>query len=435
MRVPLDYGCQRLELSVPRERVRAVVEPRRAEAVDDVGAAVRQAVAEPVAGPPLADVLAGARRVLLLTVDHTRPSPRPLLEPLLEECDRAGAEATVCVAIGRHRAMTEAELLRHLGRDILRRRRVVQHDPFDRQACRHLGTTRRGTEIRVNRIVFEHDRVLGVGTIEPSYLAGWSGGRKLLMPGVAWCESIDQNHALLADPATRIGRLRGNPLSEDAEEFAAACPFHFICYALAGPGDEVVGVVAGEPRQAHEHGCRRGQRIYRVEAPTAPIVVASPGGYPYDCDLVQAKKAVIPAIELVEPGGAVVLLGECAEGLGAEETFVHWLRTKSPEQAVADARRRELFSLGAHGASLLARPIVEKDARVVLVTRPQVAGELEGSYLRAVSGLEAAWELATRRCGEGAGVVVLRGARRLIVRAARGRGGDSDGGGSRSEGF
>ena len=415
MRIAIEYGRGELLVDVPRSRLRGVIEPRGAKALADPEEAAARSLKRPVAGPPLAAVLDGAKTALILVPDSTRPSPRPTLLPMLRECERQGVEATLCVAIGRHRPMADAEIRRHLGADLVRRHRVVQHDPFDRKACRHLGRTARGTDILVNRIILEHDRVLGTGIIEPSYLAGWSGGRKLLMPGLAYHASIDQNHFLLTDPATRIGRLRGNPLSEDAEEWARACPYHFICYAIAGPNDEVVGVVSGDPYEAHEVACRRCARIYRVTATPAPIVISSAGGHPYDCDLVQSKKAIIPAIDLVERNGAIILLGASPEGLGAEETFIEWLRTKTPAEAVRDVRDRKLFNLGAHGANILARPIVEKNAAVILVCRPKVAKALAGTYVRAVTRFDDAWRLASLLCGPRAGVLVLRKARRLIV--------------------
>ena len=415
MRIAIEYGRSQVSLDVPRSRLRGVVQPRDVEPVPDPEAAAARSLKRPVVGPPLAKVLGGARTALILVPDNTRPSPRPTLLPMLRECEAQGVEATVCIAIGRHRPMTQAEIVRHLGRGVVRRHRVVQHDPFDRAAHKRLGRTKRGTEILVNRIVLEHDRVLGTGIIEPSYLAGWSGGRKLLMPGVAFHTAIDQNHFLLTDPNTKIGRLRGNPLSDDAEEFARACPYHFICYAIAGPNDEVVGIVSGDPYEAHEAACRRCARIYRVKASTAPIVISSAGGHPYDCDLVQSKKAIIPAIELVERNGAIVLLGASPEGLGAEQTFIEWLRTRTPAEVVRDVRCRELFSLGAHGANILARPIVERNATVILVCRPRVVKALAGTYVRAVSRLEDAWHLANLLCGPRAGVLVIRKARRLIV--------------------
>jgi nickel-dependent lactate racemase len=157
---------------------------------------------------------------------------------MLERCEAAGARPTIMIAIGRHRQMTQAELTQHLGRDVLERYRVVQHDPFDDRNMVTKGKTKRGTPIRVHRELFKHDVVLGCGIIEPSYLCGWSGGRKLLMPGIAHHRSIDKNHYFLTQPDAKIGRLDGNPVSDDAAEFAAQLPMDFIVYSLSGPNGE-----------------------------------------------------------------------------------------------------------------------------------------------------------------------------------------------------
>ena len=415
MRIAIEYGKKPIEFDVPTSRLRGIIEPKAVKPLADVPAAVKRALRKPVGSPPLTDVLHGSKTAVIVTVNHTRPSPRPMLLPILDECERQGVQPTICIAGGRHALMTNADVRRHLGADIVRRCPVVQHDPFDRDACRHLGTTQRGTEILVNKIIFEHDCVIGTGILEPSYLAGFSGGRKLLMPALAFHTSIDNNHFYLTAPGTRIGRLVGNPLSEDATEFARACPYHFICYTVSGPNDEPVQVIAGDPYQAHEAACDRTARIYRVRAKTAPIIVSSAGGHPYDCNLVQGKKGIIPAIELVERNGAIILLAACPGGLGAEPTFIDWMRTKTPVEVVRDVGKRELFNLGAHGANILAKPIVERNATVIMVTRPAIAKALEGTYVRAVTRFEDAWALANMLCGRKAPVVVARKARRLIV--------------------
>jgi nickel-dependent lactate racemase len=277
------------------------------------------------------------------------------------------------------------------------------------------GKTKRGTVIRLNRAVFEHDVVLGCGIIEPSYLCGWSGGRKLLMPGLAHHKSIDNNHYFLTHPDAKIGRLHGNPLSDDAAEFAARLPLHFILYSLSGPNDEVMKVIAGHPVKAHERACAMCERVYRVRAKRADIVISSAGGHPYDCDLVQTKKAIIPAIETVKRNGAVILCGQCPDGLGAEETFVRWLREKTPAEVVRDVRDRRQFSLGAHGANILARPVVEKNAKVILVTGRNVAEQLAGTYVTAFTKLADAWKLANLIAGSQSEVLLIENARRLIV--------------------
>ena len=399
---------------MPDERVVGVLAPKDVKPLRDVRDAVRSALRKPIGTGPLAGLLEGKKSALIATVDHTRPSPVDMILPVLEECDRQGVRATIIVATGRHRQMRKEELLRHFGRDILARYKVVQHDPFDDSRMVTKGRTRLGTRIRVNRIVLEHDVVIGTGIIEPSYLCGWSGGRKILMPGLAHHESIDNNHFYLTHPDTRIGRLHGNPLSDDSAEFASRLPLHFIVYSIVGPGDEVCRIVAGHRTEAHEYGCSRSEKIYRARVKKADIVISSAGGAPYDCDLVQGKKAIIPAIDAVKRNGVIILCAECPQGLGAEETFVDWLRNKTPVQVTTDVLDRKQFSLGAHGANILARPIVEKNAKVMLVTCPDIAQELKGTYVTATTRLADAWKAANVLTGNDSSVLFIEKARRLI---------------------
>jgi nickel-dependent lactate racemase len=417
----IAYGDASLSLDVPDERVAGTLAPRPCGGVADVPAAVRESLARPVGSPPLEDLARGRRTALVVTVDNTRPSPAPIVEPVLDVLERLGLEVTVINAAGRHRRMTQAELERHFGPRIMGSCRVLQHDPFDEAGMARRGATGRGTPIVVNVEIFRHDLVIGCGFIEPSYLCGWSGGRKLLMPGLAHHEAIDANHYLLTQPGARIGRLHGNPVSDDAAEFAAALPMHFIVYAVLGPNDELVEVVSGHAVTAHERGCDLSADIYRVRPLSAGIVISSAGGAPYDFDLVQAKKAVIPAAEAVERNGVVILAGACPDGLGAEPTFLEWLKTKTPAEVARDVLDRARFNLGAHGANVLARPIVEKNATVVLVTSPGVAEELRGTYVRAVTRIEDAWRLAGLLAGTRSRVLFIEKARRLIL--DRGRGG------------
>ena len=414
MKVTVEYGRGNVYVNIPKSRLAGILEPKKVTAIPNLSKAIKKSLDRPIAGKPLKNILTGAKNALVLTVDHTRPSPAPLLEPVLNMCDQMGVEATICIATGRHRQLTNKELKKHLGLRLLKKYNVIQHDPFNRSAHKYLGKTKLGTEILVNKIIFKYDRIIGAGIIEPSYLAGFSGGRKLIMPGIAFHSSIDNNHFYLTDVATKIGRLHGNPVSDDAEEFAHFCPYHFICYTINGPNDEPVSVISGDPYKAHQIACKKCKPIYSIKTKKAPIVICSAGGYPYDCDLVQGKKAIVPATEAVQCNGVIILLADCPEGLGAEKTFISWLENKTPAQVVKDVRKREMFNLGAHGANILAKPIVEKNATVILVTRPKITKALANTYIKAVSNFNDAWQLANLLCQKSAKVLVLRKARRLI---------------------
>lgn len=415
MRQTIEYGARRLTLTLPAERVVGSIAPNPVTPIGDVGVAVEESLGKPSGSPPLPDLLRGKTTALIVTVDATRPSPRELLLPVLKQCQQAGVTASIVIAIGRHRQMTESEIAAHLGPDIVERHHVFQHDPFDESRMVTKGRTERGTPIRVNKAIFEHDIIIGVGTIEPSYLCGWSGGRKLLMPGLAHHESINNNHFYLTHPDAQIGRLHGNPVSDDAAEFASRLPIHFILYAVVGPNDEIVSIVAGDPVEAHEKGCASSEQIYRVKRMQAEIVISSPGGAPYDFDLVQGKKAIIPAAQVVKRNGVVIICAECRDGLGAEPTFIEWLKNKTPAQVVKDVLDRERFNLGSHGANILAKPIVEKNVKVILVACPGVVRKLRGTYITAVTRFSDAWRLANLIAGEDSSVLFIEKARRLMM--------------------
>jgi nickel-dependent lactate racemase len=411
----ISYGRQSLSIDVPRARVVGVLAPHEVQPLGDVDASVRAALAHPVGSDPFAALIRGHKSALIVTVDNTRPSPETMVVPMVEMLKNEGLAVTVINATGRHRQMTEEELESHLGEYLMANCRVLQHDPFDDDNMVSRGVTARGTEVRVNQELFRHDLVLGCGIIEPSYLCGWSGGRKLLMPGLAHYASIDNNHYYLTQPGAKIGRLHGNPVSDDAFEFMEHLPLHFILYAVCGPNDEFVSIVAGDRIEAHERGCALCEPIFRVPRREADIVISSPGGWPYDFDLVQGKKAVIPATETVRENGVIILCAECADGLGAEETFIDWLRNKTPFDVARDVLDREQFNLGAHGANILAKPIVEKGASVILVTCADVADALKGTYITAVTDLEEAWQVANATSDPESDVLFIENARRLIV--------------------
>jgi len=415
MKYTLPYGKREQVVDLPSQRVAGLLSPRSPKPVRDAKKAVRRSLSHPISSPSLAQLAKGKKRALILTVDNTRPRPTPLLLPMVELLEKEGLPITLLIATGRHRIMTKKELAVHLGANLLKRCRVLCHDPFDEHSMVHRGRTSRGTEIRVHRALFDHDLVLGCGFIEPSYLCGWSGGRKLLMPGVAHHASIDNNHFFLTDRDTRIGRLRGNPVSDDAFEFAEDLPLHFITYGVVGPEDELISVISGHPILAHEEGCRRSEKIYRVSSKRADIVISSPGGWPYDFDLVQGKKAIIPASEAVNRNGVILLCAACPDGLGAEPTFLKWLRTKTPAEVVRDVLDRSQFSLGAHGANILARPIVEKNVQVILYTNRKVAKRLQGTFVRSVARWDDAWKLANLLTGRDSSVLFIQKARRLIL--------------------
>ena len=411
----LEYGKEILDIPIDRRRLLAILEPRETKGLERIEERVKQSLEKPIASPPLSEILKGKKKALILTVNFTRPSPNVLIKPIADLCKTMKLDVTLLIARGRHRSMTPEEIRNHLGTDLVDQYPVLEHDPFDENLNREVGKTSRDVPIRVNKALFENDVVIGTGIIEPSYLCGFSGGRKLLVPGISHYKSIDLNHYLILEKGAKPGQLEGNPLSEDSEEAARRLPYHWITYSVVGAEDQVIEVISGDPYKAHRFACEKSKAIYTCGGKKAEIVISSPGGHPYDCDLVQGKKGLIPAMETVKPSGAIILLSACQEGWGAEPTFQEWLTRFSPEEVMRRVKDKALFSLGAHGAFLFAKPMMEKGVKVILSTSQEMAKDLKGTYVEAVGSLEEALEIAERHTNKRAKILVLKKSRRLII--------------------
>ena len=413
-----EYGNTTLTAAVHDERLAAVRVPKSVAALRDPRAAITAALEHPLDSPSFAELIRPARSLLVVTVDRTRPSPAALLQPLLAACAAQGTSVTICIATGHHRKMTAPELDQHLGSEIARAYPIEQHDAFDDALFDDRGVTSFGTRIRVNRIVYQHDLVVGVGWIEPTYLCGFSGGRKIIMPGLAHHTDIDDNHFMLLAQGPLPGQLAGNRMSEDCEEFARRVPFHFILNAVVNDEDQPVAVVAGNPFSAHRKGCDLSAEIFGAAPVTADIVISSPGGHPYDTDLVQGKKGILPAQQAVAQGGVIILIAACPECFGAEKDFIHWLRTYPPEVITQRVHERIHFTLGAHGANVMAKPVVQKGATIILVADEPMRTQVEGTFIRTAPDLESALRMATAARGSASTIALLRKSRRLFLRQA-----------------
>jgi nickel-dependent lactate racemase len=414
--IKLEYGQTYHIFHVTTEQYIGTLMPNPSKAPPDLDSIISRSLNEPVKSIPLEEKLDGIKSMLILTVDITRPSPTTLILPVLDLCQAREIEVTICIALGRHGPMTQDSLRDFLEPRVFDHYPVIQHDAFDDTIHLDFGSTSRGTPVKVNQIIQEHDFVCGLSFIEPSYLMGYSGSRKLIMPGISHHTSIDANHYWLTHPDTRIGELDRNPMHQDAMEYMKHFGFDWLTCAVLNGQDQITEVFSGDWIEAHRFACQVSGMIFQIQKQSADIVLASPGGYPYDIDLVQGKKAIVPATECVNPGGVVVLLAACPDGWGAEGAFQEWLLNKSPEQVVRDVKDRELFNLGAHGAYILAKPIVEKKANVVMITNKTMAKQLQDSYVHAVTSSEDALTLAHRLCGKSnPSYLALRNARRLII--------------------
>jgi nickel-dependent lactate racemase len=277
---------------------------------------------------------------------------------------------------------------------------VINHDPSD---IVRLGVTSRGTPVEILRTVVEADVRICVGNLELHYFAGYSGGAKAILPGCASRATVQANHAMMVKPEACAGRLDGNPVRADLEEGAAMVGIDFILNVLVDSQHRITGAVAGEVSAAHRQGCElvAEQGIVPV-AGLADVVLVSAGGFPKDVNFYQAQKALDNAAHVVRPGGTIVLVAECGEGLG-NVTFETWLREASSPRQVLDRIQHE-FVLGGHKAAAVAS-VLERASVYLVSSLP--AEVVEACGLIPSDDVEQALNIALSQAGKSAGILVM----------------------------
>ena len=404
MELSFKIGTETQMVDVEPNHLLGVLEPNQVPAGLTGEAAVRQALAQPIGAPCLGEIVRPGETVAIVTSDITRPMPTWTVMPaLLDALYAAGIapeDITLVFALGSHRGHTEEEKRHLAGERAWREITCVDLDVTD---CVHVGVTSRGTPVDIDRRVVAADRRICLGNIEYHYFAGYSGGAKAIMPGVSTRAAIQANHCRMVQPEACAGRLAGNPVREDIEEAAAMVGVDFILNVVLDAHKDIIRAVAGDVTAAHRAGCAFLDTLYRKEVPQrADIVLVSQGGAPKDMNLYQTQKALDNAKHAVKPGGVIVLIGSCKEGLG-ESTFEEWMTTAPTAHSLIERIQRE-FRLGGHKAAAIA--MVLENADIYLVSELE-DGFVEKLFMKPFHTVEAAYAAARAKCGPEATVLAM----------------------------
>lgn len=379
--VSLPCGRHHVTVRLPRGasgRV-TVLGSRPLDPLSDPAAALAGALEGPIAAPSLARLARGRRSACVVISDITRPVPnRVLLPPILQTLESAGIPAgaiTLLVATGMHRPNEGAELLELVGPEIAGRYRIVNHDCRDRSTMRRVATIE-GTPVEIDSRFLDAELKVVTGLIEPHGFAGFSGGGKSVLPGLASFETMAflHSYALLERPGVAIGRVEGNPFRDHIDHVCGAVGVDFAVNVLLDRERHIAGLFAGDVREAFRVGCRRaGEHQFLTATRPADLVVTCGGGYPLDQTFYQATKGLLAAQELVRPGGTMLLVAGCAEGLGGAE-FCEVLR-RSGTAAGFRARYADPdhFTIDQWGAQAFFRTL--EHAGTVLVYAPGLRRE------------------------------------------------------------
>jgi len=348
--IVLPYGDATVRATAPG-RCLGSLEIDARPGLTDPATAIRESFARPIGmGENVFEGLTTGLPIVILVSDSFRQTRADTVLPvLLDGLSEAGIEdsdISVLFSTGTHRGPTHEEQRLILGPETFDRLsgRIASHDAHDPTACVFVGTTRRGTPVEINRLVVEAGHVIATGGVVLHYFAGFGGGRKSVVPGVASARTIAHNHAMnlhasedTLDPAVRIGALDGNPVAEDMLEASRMCRVDFIVNTVLNRDGAIAGVFAGELEAAHAEACAFAQDTYAVEiAERADVVIAASA---QTKNFVQTHKALFNAYQAVKPEGRIVLAAPCAEGLGGEQ-FAQWLRLGDRSAIIAALRRQ-----------------------------------------------------------------------------------------------
>lgn len=413
----VPYGKTEMQFELPPGVRGTVVRSKALPVVPDPEQAVCAALEQPIASPPLTTLAKPGDRVCIVFTDITRASPDHLLvPPVLQALETAGVrdgDITLICGIGMHRPSTHEEKVIKLGKAVVERYRVVDHEPMNPAALVDLGTTPSGVPLTVNRIAYEADLVIATGIVEPHQYAGYSGGRKTLAVGAAGEKMIEYTHGaqMIDHPGTRLGKTEGNLFHEAITEAARRAGLRFIVNAILDDDKQIVAIRAGAPEETFLElvGIARG--LYEVPVPQQYDVAVAGVGFPKDANLYQASRApsylFFAPTAVVRPGGYFVVAAPCQEGAGegtGEQRFLETMRRAPDMRTVLDEARRFGYKPGEQRAFVMAKVMEHCPVIIVGSECPDIVRDAK---MIPAATMEEAFAIVTRALGSDLDALVV----------------------------
>jgi lactate racemase len=415
-RIDLPYGDQIVPIEIPARNLAAVLRPNQFDAVPDLDDEIRRALDHPIDAPRLRDQASGARHAVIIADDLTRLTPVDRIIPhVLDELNAAGLpddRIAVLIALGTHRPMIGPEIRQRFGDEVLDRVRVVNSPWQDSEQMQDLGKTDQGTPISIARLAIEADIVIGLGSIVPHHIPGFSAGAKIVQPGISGAETTGATHFL--STRTRRSYLGSveNVIRHEMEAIAERVGLTAVLNTVLNQDGDVVGAVYGDQRRAFREGVALSSKVYGVSFPQqADIVVAS--SYPCDIEFWQAHKSLYPADIAVREGGTIIVLTPCPEGVSVTHQDMLEITALDADEIESMIDRGEMDDIVSGGLALAWAKIRQR-ADVSLVS-----GGISDTDARALAftpyqSVEDALTAALRKYGEEATINVLTHAPDLL---------------------
>lgn len=422
--VKIPYAKTYLEAEIPDSRLQGILlsKAHAFKATSNEAEIVRQALENPIASPRLSELARGKKNIVIITSDHTRPVPSSIISPLIiEEIRKTNPDGkiTFLIATGFHRSSTPEELAFKFGEAFMKKINIVMHDCRDAASMITIGKLPSGGETIINKLAMEADLLISEGFIEPHFFAGFSGGRKSILPGIVSQVSVLANHCsqFINSDKARAGILEGNPLHIDMLAAAQQAHLAFIVNVVIDDKKKIIKAYAGNSVEAHETGCSFVEELAAVVAAPADIVITSNGGYPLDQNLYQSVKGMSAAEATVKPGGVIIICTACNDGHGGDAFYKWFAEAPGGPQEVMD----KIIKIPATEtiadqweAQILAR--IQLHAHVIVVTDQCDHRLIEKMHMQAANTLKEAMLLAEKIVGKDSTVTVIPDGVSVIVK-------------------
>lgn len=328
MKVSFPYGKEKIEYNFDDNQLCGVLESHINEYVPELSQQelVLSAMENPVESERLCVLAKDKKNIVIIASDHTRPVPsKVIIPPILSEIRSVNktAKITILIATGCHRGTTKEELVYKFGEDIVNSVDIYIHDCLDNEMLVNIGTLPSGSLCQINKIAYEADLLISEGFIEPHLFAGFSGGRKSVLPGIAGRSTVLANHCseFIDSPYSRTGNLENNPIHKDMLWAAKTAKLAYIVNVVLNDKKEVIYAVAGEAEAAHKKGTDFLSEMCGVKAENCDVVITTNGGYPLDQNVYQSIKGMTAAEAALKDGGVIIMLSQSADGIGGDDLY------------------------------------------------------------------------------------------------------------------
>lgn len=406
-KITFPFGRGKLDIEIEEEELQGLLVSKAHEfkAKNTESQIVKEALDNPIDSHKLSTLVKDKKDIVIISSDHTRPVPSHITMPLLLEEIKKGspeADVTILVATGFHRASTEAELRDKYGNDIVELVNIEMHDSRDQSQMVNLGKLPSGGEMLINKKAVEADLLIAEGFIEPHFFAGFSGGRKSVLPGVASKTTVLANHCaeFIASENARTGNLEGNPMHQDMLYAAEAADLSFILNVVIDAEKKVINAFAGHREKAHLEGTKFVDSLAGVDALPADIVITSNGGYPLDQNIYQSVKGMTAAEASCKKDGVIIIAAECSDGHGGEEFYQTFRDAESVQQIMDNilARGRKETVPDQWETQILARIMLK--FKVIMITDPDKQEMIEEMGMHWAENLNYAVKKAKKMLGK-----------------------------------